>query len=177
MYITERSNLTYKQGNLLDMFEEGQFDLIAHGCNCEMNMSGGIAQQIAQRYPQAVQADYLSVALWGTNEVLGKYTISRVMDYGKSKAKERHIVNLYTQLWAGNDFRLNALIDSLRMLNRQEAKNRGGFLKRLITKKRTIGLPLIGCGIGGGDWKQVEAVFQSCLSEFNVTVVHYIEER
>lgn len=49
--------MIYAKGNLLDMAESGDFDVIIHGCNCFCRMKSGIAGQIAQRYPIVVDKD------------------------------------------------------------------------------------------------------------------------
>ena len=36
-----------------------------------------------------------------------------------------------------------------------------------------IGLPLIGCGLAGGDWERVKAIIQKELFAMDVTIVHY----
>ena len=38
---------------------------------------------------------------------------------------------------------------------------------------KKIGLPLIGCGIAGGDWNMVRAIIQQELKDCDVTVVIY----
>lgn len=47
-------------GNLIDLAEEGRFDLIVHGCNCFCKMGAGIAKEIKSRYPQAYEQDRLT---------------------------------------------------------------------------------------------------------------------
>ena len=37
----------------------------------------------------------------------------------------------------------------------------------------SFGLPLIGCGIAGGEWDEVREIIKSELSEFDVTIVHF----
>jgi O-acetyl-ADP-ribose deacetylase (regulator of RNase III) len=40
------------KGDLLELFEQKQFDIIIHQMNCMNNMGSGIALAIAQKYPQ-----------------------------------------------------------------------------------------------------------------------------
>ena len=123
--------LTHTKGNLLDLAEAGEFDIIVQGCNCFCTMGGGIAREIAERYPMAALVDYGT--LKGDYCKLGNYTTAFT---GKFL-----IVNAYTQynMSQGNDvFEYTAF--------------------QLILEKLTfaypgkrIGLPYIGMGLAGGN--------------------------
>ena len=45
------------QGDLVAMAQQGQFDVIVHGCNCFCAMGAGIAKSIRRAFPQAYEAD------------------------------------------------------------------------------------------------------------------------
>ena len=69
------------KGNLLDAFDRGDVDVIAHQCNCFCNMGSGIAPQIAKRYPAARAADNTTIK--GDSDKMGTFTraiISRDVD-------------------------------------------------------------------------------------------------
>lgn len=171
------------KGDLLQLFEDGQFDLIAHGCNCQTLMSAGIARQIALKYPEAQVTDDVIDSCMQIHtkksldslrlDKMGDYSIAYIQVYGKGRVKMKEIVNLYTQFYPGANFDSQACSKALKALNELEKERRGDWLNRLITKKRTIGLPLIGCGIGGGSWREVKQIIQKELTEFNVVIVHY----
>ena len=38
---------------------------------------------------------------------------------------------------------------------------------------KTIGLPLIGCGLAGGDWNIVKKIIEKELNAVDVIIVHY----
>lgn len=44
-------------GDLIEMAEHGDFDVIVHGCNCFCTMGAGIALQIKHHFPEAYYAD------------------------------------------------------------------------------------------------------------------------
>ena len=46
-----------KQGNLIELGLDGQFDVIVHGCSCFCEMGAGIAKAIRRAFPKACQAD------------------------------------------------------------------------------------------------------------------------
>lgn len=166
--------VAYRTGDLVEMFKNNEMDVIVHGCNCQVSMAGGIAKQIAEEYPQAVRADKVADELYGRDYrdlKLGKWSVAEVFKYGKSRSKSKHIINLYTQIQPGAEFDINALKSGLMALNQAEGFRRGGMIKRFFVKKRVLGIPEIGCGIGGGDWNQVEKVIEDSLDQFKVVVV------
>jgi O-acetyl-ADP-ribose deacetylase (regulator of RNase III) len=143
---------SYKEikGDLLDLFDKGEFEVIAHGANCRCIMGAGIAKQIKERYPEAYYAD-----LYDKRSFLDKFG-DMSFNYDET------IYNLYTQLEPGPNADLTAISMSLKKLNFIHSDH--------LT---TIGLPIIGCGIGGLDWKDVKPIIQKELNDMDVTVVFY----
>lgn len=139
------------KGNLLDLFDAGEFDTIIHGCNCQHDMGGGIAYQIAQRYPIAEEVD-------ARQELprLGQIGIVRLP--GK-----KAIINAYTQIQPGADARLIGITKVFRRLE---------HYCWFYEDAGRIGIPMIGAGIGGLEWSDVETVL-SRFSLPNVTVVEF----
>jgi len=130
--------LKHAKGNLIDMAEQGHFDVIVHGCNCFCTMGSGIAKEIRERYPLAYRADQLSES--GNREKLGSLTMAVV----ESGDYEFAIVNAYTQ------YRYNRKGETADLFEY------GAFLDVLLTLVETsgemrIGLPYIGMGLAGGD--------------------------
>jgi O-acetyl-ADP-ribose deacetylase (regulator of RNase III) len=126
-----KSMLKHKKGNLLDLAEAGEFDIIVQGCNCFNTMGGGIAREIRERYPMAALVDYGT--LKGDYNKLGNYTTAFT---GKFL-----IVNAYTQynMSRGDDvFEYTAFQLILEKLVHEFGDKR-------------IGLPYIGMGLAGGD--------------------------
>ena len=130
--------LKHAKGNLIDMAEQGHFDVIVHGCNCFCTMGSGIAKEIRERYPLAYRADQMSES--GNREKLGSLTMAVV----ESGDHEFAIVNAYTQ------YRYNRKGETADLFEY------GAFLDVLLTLIETsgdmrIGLPYIGMGLAGGD--------------------------
>ena len=140
------------------MAKQYKFDVIAHGANCKQIMGGGIALQIKKQFPEVYEEDYLDRRT--PTQRWGDYT-AFTYDNGK---KLLHVFNLYTQYNPGPDLDYTALELSLKKL----AKN--------IKPNSKIGLPQIGCGIGGGNWLKVKEIIQRVLSEHDVTIVIYDPE-
>lgn len=144
------------EGDLLEMFEKGEFDIIAHGCNCFKTMGAGIARQIAEQFPAAALVDRAD----------SRDKISRLGDFTYSflqKEEKTYVIfNLYTQFYMGKNLDMEALKLCLRKL-----------AHLLDYRPYRIGLPQIGCGIAGGDWTEVKEVIKKELKDSDVTVVIY----
>ena len=144
------------KGNLLKLALQGDFDVIAHGCNCHNSMVGGIALSIATAFPQAQIADSLTSR--GDINKLGTMTLTRSKCVNAKGSFT--IANLYTQYDPGPDLDYDALRLALRKLG-------------LMYPGCSIGLPKIGCGIGGGDWDVVEKIIAEELKGHDVTIVEF----
>lgn len=145
------------KGNLLDAAERGDVNTIMHGCNCFHAMYSGIAGEISRRYPNVPQTDrdYMRS---GSTAKLGDYSLAHVTSRQERKVGEKYpggvglvdveisnsfnVINLYTQYSPGADFLPSVFPEGLRRVAED-------------FKGHTIGVPLIGCGIGGGDWEYV----------------------
>lgn len=123
--------IKHTKGNLLDLAEAGEFDVVVQGCNCFNTMGGGIAREIRERYPMAATVDNETEK--GDYNKLGNYTTAFT---GKFL-----IVNAYTQynMSQGTDvFEYPAFALILQKLENQFGNKR-------------IGLPYIGMGLAGGN--------------------------
>lgn len=130
--------LNRAKGDLLAMAAAGEFDVIVHGCNCQANMGGGIAAQIAKLYPEARAADeeYHMYHETIPEGQLGNASFVKTDD-------EFTIVNGYTQLMGGAGTFSYAALELVLMK-----------VGSMFAGKR-IGLPYIGCGIAGGDQNKI----------------------
>lgn len=151
-------SLKYKVGDLIAAAKSREVDVIAHGCNCFCTMGNGIAPLIKGAFPKAWAADLETVK--GDKSKLGTFS------YG---IQESVIIgNLYTQygFWGRNkglrDLDYNAMYDSMASFKTLILQHFGGNVR--------IGLPKIGAGLAGGDWKVIEAIILSTLGSFDVTV-------
>jgi O-acetyl-ADP-ribose deacetylase (regulator of RNase III) len=137
--------LKHAQGNLIDLAEAGKFDVIIHGCNCFNTMGGGIAREIAQRYPEAAKADRSTVS--GNIDKLGSYTVWETGSFC--------IVNAYTQynMSTGEDvFEYEAF---------------GVLIRKFvhIFAGCNIGIPYIGMGLAKGDKELIMSYIEHFADE------------
>ena len=137
--------LNHTKGNLIDMAEQGLFDVIVHGCNCLNTMGSGIAAEIRDRHPQAYEADTTYSSDVSNNiEKLGNFSFY-------SHPNRFIIINAYTQvnyLPRGEDhFEYDSFAVILRKVYLLGAKLRYGF-------------PYIGMGLAGGDKDRIIAMLE-----------------
>ena len=145
-------------GNLLDMAENGKFDVIIQGCNCFNTMGAGIAAQIHNRYPTAFLADYITSK--GNPRKLGNYTSS--IQYEKDQYLFT-IINAYTQFDCDpREIQVDymAIKKVMRTINK-------------VYRNTRIGIPMIGAGLAGGDWEIISKIIDEELTDVDITLVIY----
>ena len=158
--------LKHTKGNLIDLAEQGEFDIIIHGCNCQNTMGSGIAKEIRERYPQAYAADTTAHNIYQHPVLkLGNFTAA----FDDQFTPKFQIVNAYTQLhyWPRG-------VDHFEY----------GSFKLILTKLLAIspearyGLPFIGMGLAGGDTKRILPIIEAFAQDVSekggsVTLVEY----
>lgn len=160
--------ITYIDGDLIKLAQEGHFDVIVHGCNCFSTMGAGIAPQMAK----AFGCDKFNMEKMGrTINKLGNidYEYCAVPFSPESKdEKSMAVVNAYTQHKYGSNhsdgdvapFDYEAFTICMRKINQ-------------VFGGRIIGMPKIGAGLAGGDWNRIEKIIEKELSNLKVVVVNY----
>lgn len=150
--------LVRTKGNILDLAEDGFFNVIVHGCNCQNTMGSGIAKQIRDRCPGAYDTDQRTVK--GDPDKLGTYSVFHGPRYT--------VVNAYTQyhyLPRGKDhFSYHGFRDILKQL----AVDFGDI-------KYSIAFPYIGMGLAGGNPAAIIPMIEDFANsvEAKVTLVEY----
>lgn len=124
---------------------------IAHGCNCKKVMGAGIAKLIALKYPGVRKADRAGI------HSLGSFTWS--------DSDGPVVLNLYTQISTGATFIPEAL--------RQALDSAILFLE--FRGIYSIGLPWIGCGIGGCSRATVKSILDDIAGKHPATRITVYE--
>jgi O-acetyl-ADP-ribose deacetylase (regulator of RNase III) len=146
-------------GDLIDLVKAGEFQVIAHGCNCFCSMGRGIALAIRQNFPEAALADKLTVK--GDKGKLGTCTFAAV----EVGAHAFTVVNAYTQYhWDGDGVEVLVQYDAVRSCMEWIKANHTG---------KIIGLPKIGAGLARGDWLSISEIIEEVLAGEDVTIVNF----
>jgi O-acetyl-ADP-ribose deacetylase (regulator of RNase III) len=156
--------VNHKTGDLVQLAQEGHFDVIAHGANCFCTFGAGIAKAIKDTFPEAYTADLSTKK--GDYSKLGNLSLAKV----ERKEHKFLIANLYTQFFYGTakqpkdskEIRYKAIEDSLKKLKKQ------------VPYDASIGLPKIGAGLAGGDWEIIRKIIISVIP--NATIVSLPEQ-
>ena len=139
--------LKHTKGNLLDLAEAGEFDIVVQGCNCFNTMGGGIAREIRERYPQAAGVDSMTVC--GDYTKLGNWTVAPSSN--RLEDCKFHIINAYTQynMSRGTDVFEYVAFELI--------------LQKLIYAygEKRIGLPYIGMGLANGDKSTIMGMIEA----------------
>jgi O-acetyl-ADP-ribose deacetylase (regulator of RNase III) len=156
------------KGDILEMAEGGQFNVIVQGCNCFNTMGSGLAKKIKDRYPEVYEADCRTVK--GDRNKLGKATSAWVARSIFEPEQGFTVVNAYTQY----DYN----VAGERWKDRFEYEAFASFLVSLAGSILTIrsnsdrldqlriGFPMIGMGRAGGDPQRIIPM----LEEFSAAV-------
>lgn len=173
--------IRYIKGNLITLAKDGHFDVITHGANCFCTMGAGIAPQMAKAFncdtfPMERSIHRGDINKLGTidyeiqNIVVSKpITINgvthKVPDFG---GQDLVVINSYTQYRYGRNHadgdKTPVDYDAIRLCMRKINH---------IFKGKTIGLPMIGAGLAGGDWEIIEKIIEEELNAMDVWVVDY----
>jgi O-acetyl-ADP-ribose deacetylase (regulator of RNase III) len=145
------------KGDLLTLANEGRFDVIVHGANCQCVMGAGIAKAIREVFPEAYQADLETPK--AARAKLGTISFAEVQRGGRTL----WVVNAYTQFhYRGAGVRVD--YDAVRSAMRLVKQRFGG---------RRIGYPKIGAGLARGDWTLIARIIDEELADEDHTVVEY----
>lgn len=143
-------SLTEIQG---DLFAVPSLDALAHGVNCIGVMGAGIAAEFKRRWPPMFIA-YREACLAG-RLVPGSMFSER--------AGGRWIYNLATQPRPGRCASLLWVESSLKAMTARAWHDR---VKR-------IGMPRLGCGLGGLDWRDVRPLVERAAQHVDIVVVEW----
>lgn len=141
------------EGDLITLAKAGEFDVIAHGCNCQCRMGAGIAPLMAKAFG-------CDKYVMENKSMQGEFRKMGNIDYDiyHRDLDPLFVVNAYTQFQPGPNLDIEALILCMRKIN-------------YVFRGKHIGLPKIGCGLAGGDWSVVSFHIKRELKDCQVTVV------
>lgn len=145
------------KGDLIKLAKNNTFDAIIHGCNCFNTFRAGIAKQIKQEFPEAYIADRKTI--YGDKNKLGSYSSVYIDKY------KLHVINAYTQYAYGSNKR-NADYNAIKTVFKSIERDFQGL---------SFGIPMIGCGLGKGNWSEVYNIINPIMENENITLIIYKE--
>jgi O-acetyl-ADP-ribose deacetylase (regulator of RNase III) len=144
----DRLELLETTGDLFRLLDDGKIDVLVHGVNCQGQMGAGLARQVAIRYP-GVKTQYLKhCGTTSPHRLPGTAQTVQLPTGGI-------VANLFTQVEPGPFAETHLIYRAFLHL----------FSLLPTDRVLTIGIPLIGCGIGGLDWKDVKPVVKDAFSQ------------
>ncbi len=144
--------IIYIQDDIMNCAE----NYILHGCNAQRVFGAGVALAIKKKYKHAYTA-YMK----GSHD-LGTVTYSKDID-GKI------VFNCITQEFYGREIgKQYVSYEAIRKcIKRVDIMFSEGFLGRHVA------MPLIGAGLGGGDWEVIKRIIEDNSNNFQ-PVVYYL---
>lgn len=154
--------MKFVEGDLIKLLDDGEFDVIVHGCNCFHQMGAGIAGSIADKWPAVPMIDR-QMSAKGDKFKLGFYTLCDV-NYDNLSMDMKLVVNMYTQYYPGRedpDVLYKSISNGFQRLHNS----------KLLDEKTRIGIPKIGAGIAGGNWVKIKALIEKAMPGRDITLV------
>lgn len=164
------------KGDLIKLAIAGEFDVIAHGCNCFCVQGGGIAREMSKRfwtnspwsYPSEDKKYVGDISKLGNIE---SYSFKlndnpwfpENNDRWDSKNIFVTVVNCYSQYEYGTD-KMNLDYEALALCFKK--------INHMFRGQR-VGLPWIGCGLAGGDKEVVKLLMINFLKDVDLTIVEF----
>lgn len=143
------------KGDLLNAREAA----ICHQVNCQNMMGSGVAKAIYTKWPEVKSEYHKFCAGKRPRDLLGNAQIVFLHDFPTGN---KVVINIFGQLNCGHDkicyTRYDALADAFDKLN-------------TLAAGKTLAFPYgFGCGLAGGDWKEVERLMLEHLNNVDVTI-------
>ena len=139
--------MIYKKGNLLDV----NTGIIVHGCNAQGVMGAGVAKALKEKYPDMFEKYAQDIFVRG-------YSLGVVSWYYNSPLI---IASGITQDFYGKDGKKYVNYDAVDIVMKCvfSCASRVDF---------PVHMPKIGAGLGGGDWKIIEAIIENAAAKHSV---------
>lgn len=163
-------NLKYKVRNVLNALNDGEINIVPHGCNCFHHFGGGLAYFVKNKYPEAEKID--KETSFSDKSKLGSISIAKV-------EKNGYIVNCYTQFHYGKKLNNEPEIiingrKEIVLANYVAIRKAMVEIRKNFSTNLKIGMPKIGAGLANGDWTSIEMIIKQELIDHGYDVVFYV---
>jgi O-acetyl-ADP-ribose deacetylase (regulator of RNase III) len=140
---------TTKFGNILDCYS----GIVVHGCNNKGVMGSGVAKQLRHQYPQIFDS-YTSHL--GTGMGIGTVDFVLIND-------QLVIANAITQDGYGHDGKKYVQYEAVQRCFKEIATTAKALSLPTGAERFVVKYPLIGAGLGGGDWSIISSIIDEEL--------------
>lgn len=147
----------HQTGNLVEMANRGEIDVLVHGSNC-FHMNSGIAKEIRNTFPEAYQS-FLKTPK-GDKTKLGKIDCVTVERNGKPVT----IVNAFVQYTWGRD-------PDVLYVDYEKIRSCFEAVSKQFDRNVKIGIPRIGSGLGNGCWVTISNIINQQMGNHNLVLV------
>lgn len=155
--------ITYRRGDLITAAE----NLIIHGCNAQGQMGAGVALAIRLRMPFAYNA-YLA-AFKSRGLTLGDVIWAIDVGHGRPMI----VGNAITQKFYGSGslfVNYDAVLMCIQRVNDFVRRSHETIQIAGMPRIEAVGMPMIGAGLGGGDWGEISAIIEAESHDFTPVV-------
>jgi len=152
------------KGDMIESMLKGELDAYGQQCNCFCRMRRGIAPLLVKANPEVLEVDKATEE--GNPYKLGKFSVT-------TDSTKPLVYNIYGQFhWSkfkvveGRNTDYQALEQGLLNVS----------LDMMVNQLTTLGLPLIGCGLAGGDWNIVKNIIEYTFQDTGIDVTIFVLE-
>ena len=160
------NQIKYKKGNLVDAFINNEVNVLIQQCNNFCTQNSGLAKEIKARLPEMFAADCETIK--GDIRKLGSYSCA-IFEGDNDSLK--YGFNLYGQHRYGTD-KQHTDYDAIEKGLKSIRKHLNLIAPDDLSDIK-IGLPRLGCGLGGGSWDIVSKIIEEQLCNYGYEVTCY----
>ena len=131
--------------------------VLVHGCNCMHRMGSGVAKRVKELYPEAFTSDTENSS-YGDRGKLGTYTYISTRHF--MYKTPLLVVNAYIQYNFGSNVQQ---VDYL-------ALETVMYKISSVLSDKSISMPMIGSGLAGGDWTQIEKILSKVFQHQTINI-------
>lgn len=153
--------INYKVGNIVDAIKAGEVQFVGHQANCFNTMRSGVAKALVEAFPRVEESDQRTIK--GDKEKLGSYSLAHI--FIEKTSMIIRVFNLYGQYNYGYNNETYTDYENLERALKEMATYISAY-----PNERNIGFPMIGAGLGGGDWKVISKMIEEIFSDHKVTI-------
>lgn len=157
-------SMNVKIGNIFEHVTSG---IIVHGCNSHGVMGSGIAAEVKRRFPEAfnLYRQHCEQYGLGNETLLGTCPAWTNATASIDVSKDLVVINAITQLNYGR-------LPNTKYVSYKAVKE---CFDNIAVVCKTLGadgihFPLIGAGLGGGDWAVISSIISDSMRGFNQTL-------